>query len=810
MRRFFTLFFLLAFAIACPPARASMHEVDAGETPALDADEGFLLISIDSDAALGGLRLQRSGGITATMLSNIKPGVRARLYVATAGSYYFDHASVTASGNIQFKLGEDGEFHFVVKPGIVNYPGDLLFRAAGLYRANIHVSNRGLRAMDWLDATHPALRNVSFAYAGEYPDPFPAFYRQARGTQAGKAAAVPMEASATGVAADVEDLWRPDRIKSMRMSPNGELVADVFVDKDRWCVDLVNVKRGTSLRLAKVDVPVDAVAWKGDRALVLVLGSYVGRQLVKIVTLDEVDAAQPRVATLTIDKMGSIVDFLPGDEHHVLYSTRSTTGRLVVQKVDITSEKAIAATDFGERRRLNQGVVDDYAWFTDGTGQLRAAIAQKNGAPALYYGAATSFREIQLPGKPGAFRPIGLSPTGDAIYGITDDGRDQNDLVVLDPTTQKVSTTLFSKPGIDVTSAIFDATKRPIGVTFYRDGQLATEYFDPARARLNARVANAFPGESVIIVDHDEGIANAILRVESATRPTTFFHLDLRKKQAALLDESRPWLKDRKWSPTKVIHTQGTDHTPIEAYLTLPATIAGKLRPVVVMAHGGPIGIRDEVRFDPEVQLIASLGYAVLQVNFRGSDGYGRAFREAGKGRFGTLIEDDIDAALTSALATYPLDGDRICALGASYGGYSSMISAIRWPQRFRCVVSMMGISDELLMFTSSDSAHTPDGRKAWAEVIGDPLHNGNELMQRSPLYRYRELKTPLLLIHGTEDGRVDFEHTRRLARMLALAGHPPQLIEVKDAGHGFVTAEQRKQVWPAAAKFLQDHLGAP
>jgi dipeptidyl aminopeptidase/acylaminoacyl peptidase len=174
------------------------------------------------------------------------------------------------------------------------------------------------------------------------------------------------------------------------------------------------------------------------------------------------------------------------------------------------------------------------------------------------------------------------------------------------------------------------------------------------------------------------------------------------------------------------------------------------------------------------------------------------------------MIEDDIDAALDAALEHHPLDRERICALGASYGGYSSMISSIRRPSRYRCVVSMMGVSDATLTFTASDSTWTEHGRAFWQGLVGDPRTDLDELEKHSPLYRYDELRAPLLLIHGDEDRRVDFEHTRRLSRMLGLAGRPPQLVEVKGAGHGITTAEQRALVYPALVKFLQDHLGAP
>jgi dipeptidyl aminopeptidase/acylaminoacyl peptidase len=196
-------------------------------------------------------------------------------------------------------------------------------------------------------------------------------------------------------------------------------------------------------------------------------------------------------------------------------------------------------------------------------------------------------------------------------------------------------------------------------------------------------------------------------------------------------------------------------------------------------------------------------------VNFRGSAGYGRAYLEAGRGGHGGSIEDDIDRALQVALAKFPLDEKRMCAMGTSYGGYSALISAVRWPDRYRCAISISGVSDRILFFTASDSAHTAAGRHNLEKYIDDPNTDLERIYQTSPVYRYEELKTPLLLVHGVQDERVDFEHTLRLSRMLNLAGRPPALIELPDEGHGVNLSKNIAKVYPAIAAFLRQYLDA-
>src|SRR5690606_33503004 len=300
---------------------------------------------------------------------------------------------------------------------------------------------------------------------------------------------------------------------------------------------------------------------------------------------------------------------------------------------------------------------------------------------------------------------------------------------------------------------------------------------------LQARLQRAFPGKAVRILDRDATSRQVLLLVGGSDQPSEVYHLDATTGTASLLAQMQPWLEDRRFRPSTVVRAMARDGFPIEAYLTLPEADAPP--PLVVLAHGGPVGIRDTRYFDQEVQFLASLGYAVLQVNFRGSEGYGREFREAGKRSHGTLIEDDVDAALSVVLAGNTVDRGRMCAMGSSYGGYSALVSAIRWPGRFRCVVSIAGVSDRILFFTASDGGRSKKGRERLEEVIGDPRTDTADMLASSPLYRYRELDVPVLLAHGTEDLRVDFEHSRRLSRMLSEAGRPPVLLALEGEGHG-------------------------
>jgi pimeloyl-ACP methyl ester carboxylesterase len=503
-----------------------------------------------------------------------------------------------------------------------------------------------------------------------------------------------------------------------------------------------------------------------------------------------------------------VVDLLPREPGAILFEGYDSAGKLVVHRLRLEGDKSINGfTTARSRDRLNLGTVNDRAWFTDGSGRLRVAIIARDDTTVLVHGSGSTYKDVLSSEDGFLFDPVGLSFDGTTIYGLTDEDRAQRELVALDPVTRKITRTLFSKAGLDIVSAVFDEHREPIAVRYYESGNLVTEYFDEANRRMEAWIHTAFPGKVVTVVDRSTDNNQLILWVAGSDHPPQLYHLDVSNKKAALLDEVAPWLDGKTFAPAHVIKAKGSDGLPIEAFLTLPDGTAR--RPLVVFPHGGPVGVSDRLSFDREVQFLASQGYAVLKVNFRGSEGYGKAFREAGQRNYGRMIEDDIDAALRAAVAAYPIDETRMCAIGASYGGYSALISAIRWPGRYRCAVSLSGVSDRALFFSASDGVRSVKGRPTLERLMGNPRTDMAEMQATSPLYHAHELTLPVMLVHGREDVRVDFEHTRRLVRMLNLENRPPVVMVIPGMGHSLDDPQIADIVWTGIAGFLQQHLGS-
>lgn len=817
-------------------AQARTREIKPGQPVNLAADEGLLVVGVDTDVVLTLLRIEARRGIGQYYIPRAHAvGRTYRLFAIDAGGYRL--AEIRRVDNPQHKHSHqttirlpDSAFDFDVKPGVINYPGDLIFRGQGVWIGAAHVANRGLPVLDWLQVEHPeSLGRYRFEYRGLYPDPFPEHYREAL-VAVGKGQAVtPQVATSQDVTAQdvsardvtrappapgdlpipITELWKPSPLQLVELSPDGRLLGQVVTfEKEahqHWALNLIDLEAQTMVRLFEAAKPIWRLDWVSERDLLLSIGrDNEPDVLMAFNVLDGAGGRQYR--QVVVPRRGLLISPVRDEPGRILFASIESNA-LMVHKLDLRSPEALDASGFSRRERLDRGVDDATQWYADGAGRLRMAVARNNeGDRVLMHGADGEYREIlNLDSDDNDFQPRMISVDGGSIYGTVEDGRAQRDLVEFDVARREVVRTVFSLPGVDVVAPLSDSQGNLIGASYYRDGLLFSHYFDDRNAAIIERLRRAFPDKATSILQRDRSARHFLVAVGGSDKPTVIYHFDAQRSQAMAVSETAPWLSGYAFVAARTLRVKSDDGFEIEAYLTLPPG-QGK-RPLVVFPHGGPIGVRDSRYFDPEVQLLASLGYAVLQVNFRGSEGFGTAFREAASGEYGAAIEDDIDAALKVALATYPLDERRMCALGASYGGYSAMVSAIRWSGRFRCAVSLSGVSDRVLFFTASDSARSEEVRKDMEKRIGNPNIELARMLENSPLYRVQALDVPVMLVHGTEDVRVDYEHTRRLVRMLNLAGRPPVLITLEGEGHSIKKIENVQTVWSGIAGFLRQHL---
>lgn len=264
------------------------------------------------------------------------------------------------------------------------------------------------------------------------------------------------------------------------------------------------------------------------------------------------------------------------------------------------------------------------------------------------------------------------------------------------------------------------------------------------------------------------------------------------------------WFDPARQPATEAIVLNARDGTPLHGYLTRPrgADPAVPL-PMVVMPHGGPFGISDTGWFDDDTQLLAEAGYAVLQINYRGSGGYGRAFQHAGAREWGGRMQQDLTDATRWAIEHKVAIADRICLYGASYGGYAALMGVATEPDLYRCAVGYAGVYDLVKMHR--DVANYGGGNLTWADQWIGPR---DRLDAVSPTRLAACIKAPVFLAAGGADRRAPIEHSERMEKALTAAGVPVETLYYPREGHGFYTEAHRREFYVRLLAFLSRHLG--
>lgn len=375
------------------------------------------------------------------------------------------------------------------------------------------------------------------------------------------------------------------------------------------------------------------------------------------------------------------------------------------------------------------------------------------------------------------FEPIGfISDTKLAV--ITDKLGDKDALHEFDLTTQTFTRLIYEHKRYDLAGAKINTDGKIESVVFFDHGRLTTEYFTDELKEESRMVQQAFPDSQFSIISIAHNADFKIIRTHASNDPGGYYLFDASKLVAERLFAVHPELESYTFAKTETFTFSAVDGKSVEGYLTLPTHSSHHT--LLVMPHGGPVGIREYDVFDPTLQFYASRGFAILRVNFRGSSGFGKDFKEGGVGESGRLIESDINLAVDNVLERHTFN--KTCAMGASYGGYSSYMLAIKDPQRYSCAVGAFGVYDLPLIFNSSNIAVLEDYRKGWENAFGKL---STEQFEVSPVYLAKDLQVPVLLIGGKKDYQVGFEQTNRMHYVLKKLNKPHEIAFYKNAEHG-------------------------
>jgi dipeptidyl aminopeptidase/acylaminoacyl peptidase len=405
------------------------------------------------------------------------------------------------------------------------------------------------------------------------------------------------------------------------------------------------------------------------------------------------------------------------------------------------------------------------------------------------------------------FRPVAFDADG-ALYVVSNLDDDRYALYVFDPKTNRPGEKVAQHPLADIDDGLIQRVRDGAVVGLAIDADKPEfAWFDADYARAQKLVDASLTGRSNRLVPLDNG--KFVVESTSDRDPGTYYLLDPAQRTLEELLRTLDWLKPEALSAVSILRYKARDGLEIPAYLTLPNGREAKKLPLLAWIHGGPWA-RDEWRYDPEVQFLASRGYAVLQPNFRGSTGYGRKHTQASFKQWGQSMQDDITDGIRHLVAQGIVDPGRVCIGGGSYGGYATLMGLVKDPAEYRCGISVVGVSDLIWMQElgySDFNSYSPDSADAFLAItMGDPKTDRAMLEQYSPRRHADKVQAPVLFVHGADDKRVPIKHAEGMRDALKAAGKPYEWVVYSGEGHGFLKPENRLDYYRRMEAFLARH----
>lgn len=349
----------------------------------------------------------------------------------------------------------------------------------------------------------------------------------------------------------------------------------------------------------------------------------------------------------------------------------------------------------------------------------------------------------------------------------------------------------------------FTADTRPYG--YATETGVVVIDAKPVEARALASLQEQFVGQRVTPVHATRTHDKLLFHVESDRNSGEYYIFDAKKMEAGFFDAVQAWLDPERMASVKRISYAARDGLVIDGYLTLPPGKPVKSLPMVVLPHGGPIGVRDRFGWDADAQFLASRGYAVLQANYRGSSNHGELFEKKGYGEWGGKMIDDLSDGARWAVSQGFADGNRLCIFGGSYGGYAALMSAVREPDLYRCAVGYAGVYDLNLLLEESVNTKRNSNRLFYDDVLGKTEAERDRL---SPIRYLDQLKAAVFIVHGEDDVITPLSQAKALRAGLEARRKPYDWLVKAREGHGFFNEENRVEFYEKLAAFLDKHIG--
>ena len=596
----------------------------------------------------------------------------------------------------------------------------------------------------------------------------------------------------------LRDFFRNPETTGYEVSPSGELIGFLKPVDHRLNVWVQPKSGGEAKQITNVkDRDIRGFFWKGDK-YVLYLKDNGGDENYHIYVAQS-DGSSSRDLTPFEGVRAEMIDDLEDDATDLIIGLNQRNKEVFdAYRLNIET---------GNLKLIAENPGNISSWTTDHAGNIRVATTTDGVNTTLLYRKTEqdAWKPVITTNFKETFTPQFFTFDNKDLYGVSNIGRDKAAIVEFDPETGKETNVLFDHPEVDVSDLHYSKRRKVITSATYTTWKEQKRFFDPVSEQLYKTLEGKLPGYDVYIVSSNKAEDTFVVRTITDRSLGSFYLYEANSGELTKLADRNPWLKEDQLTEMKPIEYKSRDGLTIHGYLTLPKGKPAKDLPIVVNPHGGP-WVRDEWGFNPEVQFLANRGFGVLQMNYRGSTGYGRNFWEAGFKQWGQSMQDDITDGVKWLIDQGIADPKRVAIYGGSYGGYAVLEGLTKTPDLYAAGVDYVGVSN-LFTFMKTVPPYWKPFLDMMYEMVGNPEKDKTLFEENSPALNADKIKAPLFVAQGAKDPRVNIDESNQIVDALRKRGIDVEYMVKENEGHGFHNEENRFSFYEAMESFLAKHL---
>lgn len=596
----------------------------------------------------------------------------------------------------------------------------------------------------------------------------------------------------------LRDFFRNPEKSSFRLSPDGTKIAFMQPWQTRMniFVQSVGSTQTTQVTFAS-ERNIQGFFWKNDNKIVY-LQDKGGDENFHLFSVDA-QGKNPVELTPFQGVRAEIIDDLEDEPNVMIIGLNKRTPEIFdAYRIDVNT---------GDLKMVAENPGNITGWQTDNNGVIRIATTTDGINTSVLYreNEKAPFETLISTNFKESFSPLYFTFDNKNIYASSNIGRDKSVIVEYDLKTKKETKVLFEHPQVDVSGLLRSKKRKVITGVAFTTWKSEYQFFDAQREAQQNKLESKLKGYEVAIVSNSKAEDKSLVVTYNDKTYGSYYFYDNTTDQLTKLADMSPWLNESELCDMKPISYQSRDGLTINGYLTLPKGVPAKNLPVIVNPHGGPWA-RDEWGFNPEVQFLANRGYAVLQMNFRGSVGYGRNFWEASFKEWGLKMQDDITDGVNWLIKEGIADSKRVAIYGGSYGGYATLAGAAFTPDLYACAIDYVGVSN-LFTFMQTIPPYWKPFLDMMYEMVGDPVKD-KELMEKvSPVFHVDKIKCPLFIAQGANDPRVNKAESDQMVEALKKRNIDVTYLVKDNEGHGFSNEENKFEFYTMMEEFLKKHM---